>query len=137
MRHRHCWVKTVLLSSTCLPYVYDVHPCKKEEMYCTVLREIVVLTKYHWMPVSTAVLFPFKTSPFQKIKKIIPDIYLVLKLIEILTSNSVTSYPVSAFLELFFENMAHKLWNINKTDEKNMAGRANNALKWYNRRFGK
>ncbi|KAF0985932.1 hypothetical protein HZS_3412 [Henneguya salminicola] len=60
-------------------------------MYCTVFSEIVVLTKYPWMPVSITVafekgilntckhefkenknslmLFSFKTSPFQKIKK--------------------------------------------------------------------
>ncbi|KAF0986534.1 hypothetical protein HZS_1932 [Henneguya salminicola] len=37
--------------------VYAVLTCKNEEMYGTVLREIVVLTKYHRMSVSITVDF--------------------------------------------------------------------------------
>ncbi|KAF0993340.1 hypothetical protein HZS_1687 [Henneguya salminicola] len=70
-------------------FVHAVLTCKNEEMYCTVLREIVVLTKYPWVPVSIPVAFE-KGALFRKLKKLLPlkpDIYVNvrLKLIEILT----------------------------------------------------
>ncbi|KAF0987956.1 hypothetical protein HZS_3784 [Henneguya salminicola] len=40
-----------------VPCAYTVLTFKNEETHCTVLREIVVLTKYHWMPVSITVDF--------------------------------------------------------------------------------
>ncbi|KAF0985941.1 hypothetical protein HZS_272 [Henneguya salminicola] len=86
----------------------------------------------------------------------LPDIYLVLKLIEIFTlvqkeeindaidfinfklGKKVARFSAfwSFFPKVWFINYDHELWNINKTEEKNMAEITNNAINRYNRIFG-
>ncbi|KAF0988336.1 hypothetical protein HZS_1897 [Henneguya salminicola] len=91
--------------------VYTVLSCKNEDMYIPVLREIVVLTKYHWMAVSKTVDCKKRPKYSRWFLKKKPTMRLTLYI-----SNSVKSCQVSSFWSYFsktwLKNYDSRLWNI-------------------------